>query len=489
MTIEELYPKNTICEGDNLDYLRSFPDNSFDMIYGDPPYNSNRNYAAPAGTEAEGTAFKDFWSWSDISEEIFFELGVKYPELAQFLSSIDKGHSKGMKAYCVMMAIRLIEMERVLKDTGTIYIHCDHAAVSYLKVLMDFVFGKKNFRNQIGWERSVSNKRTTKNLPNNCDHILRYTKTNEFIWNKDYASLPPDENFLKKFNKNDNDGKGSYKLMDFNYPKAYLNDGSRSWRTYNILGITDAWRWDKDRAAEGIKNGIIIRRNNTIYYKIYLSDSGGKQLSNIWTDIPNIKTRMLESTGFKTQKPRELLRRLIQLSSNEGDLILDPFCGAGTTCIESQSLNRRYIGIDVSYKTVTFIRDRLEKELGLFNNIETKPDVVTVPRQKVEVVLPKIEREVIPQEPSLEESETHKNYRKWKPKLYLDQEGRCNGCNIFCIPQHLSVDHIDGVHSNNAEDNLQLLCNNCNSIKGQNNMSFLKRRIKELQKDPDALYV
>ena len=489
MTIEELYPKNTICEGDNLDYLRSFPDNSFDMIYGDPPYNSNRNYSAPAGTEAEGTAFKDFWSWSDISEEIFFELGVKYPELAQFLSSIDKGHSKGMKAYCVMMAIRLIEMERVLKDTGTIYIHCDHAAVSYLKILMDFIFGKKNFRNQIGWKRTRSNKPSKKNLPNNYDFILRYSKMDKYLWNLDHMYLEPDKNFVKRFNKNDNDGRGPYWLDNFRLPKSYENSKQAEYKTYELLGIYGIWSWSKERALEGIKDGIIIRTKKRVCKKIYLSESKGTQLDNIWVDIPNIMSKDPEFTGYPTQKPRKLLRRLIQLSSNEGDLILDPFCGSGTTCIEAQSLNRRYIGIDVSYKTVTFIRDRLEKELGLFNNIETKPDVVTVPRQKVEVVLPKIEREIIPQETSLEESETHKNYRKWKPKLYLDQEGRCNGCNIFCIPQHLSVDHIDGVHGNNAEDNLQLLCNNCNSIKGQNNMSFLKKRIKERQKDPESLYV
>ena len=489
MTIEELYPRNTICEGDNLDYLRSFPDNSFDMIYADPPYNSNRNYAAPAGTKAEGTAFKDFWSWSDISEEIFFQLGVQYPELTQFLASIDKAHSKGMKAYSVMMAIRLLEMERILKDTGTIYIHCDHTAVSYLKPIMDFIFKKKNFRNQIVWKRTVGNKRTSKNLSNNCDYILRYTKTDKFVWNKEFASLPPDEVFLKRFKYNDNDKKGSYKLLDFNYPKAYSNDSSRSWRTYDILGITNVWRWDKDRAMEGIDNGIIIRRNNTIYYKIYLSDSEGKQLSNLWTDIPNIKTNMPESTGFKTQKPRALLRRLIQLSSNKDDLILDPFCGSGTTCIEAEALGRRYIGIDVSYQTVTFVRKRLEEELGLFNNIESKPDSVTFPRQKVEVILPTLEKEIIPQEEKAEESDLSKNYRKWKPKLYLEQEGHCKGCNIFCIPQHLSVDHIDGNHDNNLEENLQLLCNNCNSIKGQNNMAFLKRRIKERQRDSEALYV
>lgn len=487
MTIKDLYPRNTICEGDNLIYLRSFPDESFDMIYGDPPYNSKRNYAAPAGTAAEGTAFKDFWSWSDISEELFYELNIKYPELAQFLSQVDKVHSKGMKAYCVMMAARLIEIHRVLKKTGTVYIHCDHTAVSYLKPIMDFIFKIKNFRNQIIWQRTEGNKRTTKNLPNNCDYILRYTKTDNFIWNRQHASLPPDEDFLKKFNKNDNDGKGLYKLLDFNYPKAYENDGTRSWRTYDILGITDIWRWDKDRALEGIKNGTVIRRNNTIYYKIYLSDSYGKQLSNLWTDISNIKTNMPESTGFKTQKPRKLIQRLILLSTNIGDSIFDPFCGSGTTLIEAQNTGRHCIGSDVGSRSVEFVEKRMVDELGIFLTEDTKPDLVRIPRTfERQIILPikKPKTKKIKKQPR-----NTKEYQQHKPKLYLNQEGRCNGCDIFCVPQHLTVDHEDGNYSNNEFDNLQLLCSNCNSIKGNRPMSYLKKRIKEFQNDPDVLYV
>ena len=488
ITIEELYPKNTICEGDNLDYLRSFPDNSFDMIYGDPPYNSNKNYAAPAGTKAEGTAFKDFWGWSDVSEELFYKLNEDYPPLGQFLSQIDKIHSKGMKAYCIMMAARLIEMQRVLKKTGTIYIHCDYTAVSYLKSIMDFAFKSKNFRNQINWRRTKKYKNSTKNLPNNSDYILRYTKSNKSIWNLEHMFLPSDQNHIETFNKNDNDGRGRYKFNNFRYPHPKkIGKIDLSKYTYNLLGINGIWTWHQDRAEEAVKNGNIIRNNNTIYRKVYLKDSNGIQLSDIWIDIDHIAAGGPEYTGFATQKPRKLLRRLIQLSTNENDLILDPFCGSGTTCIEAHQLGRRYIGIDVGHKTIEFVENRLGYELGLFLTGEHKLDLVKEPQRKRDLTKDKKDLKKKNIKKSLRKVN---EYQKYKQKLYLDQEGNCNGCDVFFLPQNFTIDHIDGNPNNNDLINLQLLCGYCNSVKGSGTMKDLKKNlIKKQQDDSESFYV
>ena len=380
MTIEELYPRNTICEGDNLEYLRSFPDNSFDMIYADPPFNSKKSYTTRSNINEDSVAFTDLWTWSELSEEILLELRQEYPNLAQFLSVVDIGHSRGMKAYCVMMAVRLIEMERVLKDTGTIYIHCDRVAMTYLKVIMDFIFKSKNFRNQIVWKRTTGPKMSTRNLPNNYDYILRYTKSNKFIWNLDYMYLPPDKNYLKRFDKNDQDGKGPYYLTSFLLPKKFPRSSNINQKTYELLGVQETYRWTLDRAQKGVEDGILVKRGNGIYQKMYLEDRKGIQLDNVWIDIFPITKGSLEYTGYPTQKPRKLLRRLIQLTTTERDLILDPFCGAGTTCVESQALGRKYIGIDINPKAISFIKNRLENELGLFNNSETEPVIITVPQ-------------------------------------------------------------------------------------------------------------
>ena len=309
---------NQIFIGDNLEIMRQMDDESVDLIYADPPYNSGRNY-------------KDFDDRWDSREH-----------------------------YLDFMRIRLVEIHRLLKKSGTFYLHCDLSAVHYLKTELDNIFGSNNFRNQISWKRTSGGKSSSRNLPNNCDYILRYTKSNRFLWNLDHAYLPPDANYISRFDKDDNDGKGPYYLESFSY-----SNHSRPERfTYELLGVCKEWKWKKEDAEQAIRDGILVKNNNKIYKKSYLSESKGIQLDDCWIDIKPVRGGTKEYTGYKTQKPVMLLRRIINLSTNPEDLILDPFCGSGTTLVAARLLNRNYIGIDKNPRSKDVLEKRLDKELG-----------------------------------------------------------------------------------------------------------------------------
>lgn len=315
---------NKLYLGDNLDIMKSMKEKTVDLVITDPPFCSQRDYQD----------FDDRW--------------------------------KSIDDFLEFMELRIIEIHRILKGNGTFYLHCDQAASHYLKVLIDRIFGQSNFRNQISWRRNSGNKVSSKSLPNNCDYILRYTKSNNYIWNSKYAYLPPDEDFIKNFNKNDQDGKGPYYLNSFSLPKKYTTENAIKNRSYKILGIQGVWVRSEDQAKKEIEEGTLIKRGNTIYSKCYLRESKGKQLDNIWTDIINLSRGSPEYTGYQTQKPIRLLQRIIQLSSQKNNLILDPFAGSGTALDAAQSLNRKWIGIDKNSEAIDIIETRLKNGYGMF---------------------------------------------------------------------------------------------------------------------------
>ena len=317
---------NKLFIGDNLSIMRSLPDESIDLIATDPPFMSQRNYGE----------FKDKW--------------------------------KSIEEFCGFMRLRLIEAHRLLKPIGSIYVHLDPTISHYIKIEMDRIFGINNFRNEIIWQRTFGHKPCKRNLPNNSDSILRYSKTNNYIWNLDHMYIKGDHSYISKFNKNDNDGKGSYYLNYFEMAKQHQKpERDLKPYTYEVLGLSGTYKWVKDRAIQGVKDNIVVRNNNNIYHKIYLNEQKGIQINNIWTDIHNVMKNSSEYTGYNTQKPLALYQRIIQLSSNKEDLVLDPFCGSGTTLNASQSLNRNWIGIDKNPNTVDYIKNRFDDRYGLLN--------------------------------------------------------------------------------------------------------------------------
>ena len=357
---------NHLYFGDNLDILRQrIPDASVDLIYLDPPFNSNATYNVlfreRSGEEsaAQITAFDDTWRWSIESElayqDVITQQAGKVGELLAamraFLGQND------MMAYLTMMAQRMVELHRVLKPTGSIYLHCDPTASHYLKLLMDAIFGPENFRNEISWSRSNPKSNHKLNFPNCRDIILRYSKTNKSIFNRIYGEHDPDY-VAKAYRYYDEDGR-RYRLLPLLNPNK-----DRPNLTYEFLGVTRVWRWTKERMQRAYEDGVVVqlKPGAVPQQKLYLEDSRGRTVTNDWNDIQQAAGN--EKLEYPTQKPEALLERIISASSNEGDVVLDPFCGCGTAVAAAERLNRRWIGIDITHLAITLIRHRLHDTFG-----------------------------------------------------------------------------------------------------------------------------
>ena len=376
--------RNTLFYGDNLAILREYiPDESVDLIYLDPPFNSNRSYNVlfkeESGSEAESqiTAFDDAWHWGEMADKTYRELATQAPQqIEQVIGSL-RGFigANQMMAYLVMMAARLVELYRVLKPTGSLYLHCDPTASHYLKVLLDAVFDPKNFRNEIVWQRTLAKALTSRQLPNNHDVILCYQKSNDATWNADSMFQPYDESELDektagKYSLHDPDGR-RYQLTSLINPNP-----DRPNLTYEFLGVTRVWRWTKDRMQAAYNAGLIVQPKPGAVprYKRYLDEQRGKPLGDVWVDIPPINSQAQERLGYPTQKPVALLERIINASSNPGDWVLDPFCGCGTAVVAAQKLGRRWVGVDITHLSIALQKYRLKDMFQL----EAKKDYVVV---------------------------------------------------------------------------------------------------------------
>jgi len=342
---------NSLYYGDNLNVLREYiKDESIDLIYLDPPFNSRRDYNVlynetdSISSEAQLKAFKDTWYWDREAESAYYELTHNKnisPKLIEMISSFRSFMGENdMMAYLVMMAIRLVELYRVLKPTGSLYLHCDPTASHYLKILLDMIF-RGGFRNEIIWKRTSntgSSKAIAKKFPQQNDIILFYSKENYFYKQliKGYS-----EKYLKRFKYKDE--KGYYRLSPL---KTYSEDRFRDWLEKGLI----VYPGSKDALPS---------------YKQYIDESRGVVIGNLWDDINPINPMAKERLGYPTQKPLALLERIINASSNEGDIILDPFCGCGTAVIAGQTLNRKWIGIDVTHLAINLIKWRLEDSFKL----------------------------------------------------------------------------------------------------------------------------
>ncbi|MGO8821680.1 MAG: DNA methyltransferase [Desulfomonilaceae bacterium] len=343
--------KNKLYFGDNLPVLREYiKDISVDLIYLDPPFNSKATYNVlftrkeDTHETAQITAFKDTWHWGAESADIFHEI-VKNGtvSLVELMIALKKFLGPNdMMAYLVMMAIRLTELHRVLKPTGSLYLHCDPTASHYIKLVLDSIFGPTAFRNEIIWKRtpfSGSSKARAKQFPKSHDVILFYSRENDWTWNS--PTIPYSDKYLSRFGWKDERGQYRKTLL-----KTYSQETLERLR-------------EEDRLIEpkhvGSKYG----------YKQYLHESSGTcQIDDIWTDINMINPVAKERLGYPTQKPEALLERIINASSNVGDLVLDPFCGCGTTVAVAERLKRNWIGIDITHLAISLMKNRLNTSFG-----------------------------------------------------------------------------------------------------------------------------
>lgn len=370
---------NTLYYGDNLSILRDYiPSESIDLVYLDPPFNSSRNYnvlfkdESGKDSESQIVAFEDTWHWNQSAEDTYENLVTNASPAVSDLIAALRGFvgANQMMAYLVMMAIRLVELHRVLKPTGSIYLHCDPTASHYLKIILDTIFGPQNFRNEIIWQRTLAKALMTRQLPNNHDSIFCYQRSDLARWNADAMFQPYDEQELdpktaSKYSHRDAAGR-RYQLDNLINPNP-----DRPNLTYEFLGVTRVWRWTKDRMQTAYEAGLVIqpRPGAVPRYKRYLDEQRGKPLGDVWVDIPPLNSQAAERLGYPTQKPLALLERIIQASSNPGDVVLDPFCGCGTTIAAAHQLGRTWVGIDITHLSIALQKYRLE---AMFPGIQFK---------------------------------------------------------------------------------------------------------------------
>jgi DNA modification methylase len=397
---------NTLYYGDNLDILRRYiKDKTVALVYLDPPFKSNQNYNVlfkeQNGSRAASQirAFEDTWTWDQQDERVFAELvtgGGRVADVMQafraFLGPCD------MLAYLVMMCPRLVELRRAMKPTASIYLHCDPAASHYLKMLMDAVFGPGNFRNEIIWKRTGAHGRAKRWGPVH-DTLLFYSISDNYLWNRIFEDY--DQSYVTSFYRL-TDEHGHYQLVALDGPGTRQGSCGQPWRNVDPTGKGRHWEVPPDRALPGwfvhpdgypqmsVQERLdVLDAAGLIYrpagggrvprYKRYLDVAEGNPVQDIISDVRPISSQAAERLGYPTQKPEALLERIIRASSNEGDLVLDPFCGCGTTVAAAQKLKRRWIGIDITHLAITLMKQRLKDAFGDSVQFEVVGEPVSVP--------------------------------------------------------------------------------------------------------------
>ena len=400
----------TLFHGDNLLFLRAMNSESVDLIATDPPFNKGRDFHATPDSLAAGAKFQDRWSWErDVHEEWTDQIADDHPRLLAVIESARASHSDGMGAFLCFMAVRLLAMRRVLKPTGSLYLHCDPTASHYIKAVTDAVFGWQYFGNEIVWcYRGGGVPRTA--FARKHDLIFRYTKAKAATFNVDDVRIPYSDSVME----------------------------------------SSASRYDKSYRSNKVYSG-------------YRPNDAGKHPEDWWPIQPLMPSDRTERTGYPTQKPLALYERIIKASSNEGDVVLDPFCGCATTLVAAERLDRQWVGMDIWERAHKVVEDRLRNTVGLFGKVNyvTEPPKRTDDGETAAPFLRVKQRVSEPDGPRWTRAAMYEHL--------LEQHGpRCQGCNrAFDDPLYLELDHniprSDG--GINHVTNRILLCGPCNRIK------------------------
>jgi len=464
------FSSGTIWTGDNLSVMRGMNDACVDLLYLDPPFNSNRMYEAPIGSKAAGAAFKDAWTLADVDVCEHGELADRNPAAYAVIEAARLASGKGMMSYLIFMAVRMLEMRRILKPDGSVYLHCDPTASHYLKLLMDSVFGRAAFQSEVAWKRTSSHNRARRWAP--VHDVILYYGLGKPAWNR--VLQPLEAEYVARAYRL-SDARGRYRTDNLTGPGIRDGDTGQPWPAKKGMDPSARnrhWELPPDRALpdwfefpDGYSEmtprqrldvldaqGLIHwpKRGEMPAFKRYLTAKSGAPITDMVTDIPPIGAAAKERTGYPTQKPIALLERIIRASSNPGDMVFDPFCGCATTLVAADRLQRGWAGIDLSPLAIRLVNERIAGDRGVWGGAIVPDD-----------------------HPSRTDLGKLPNYRTYRHRLYGEQEGVCIGCKIS-FPFHvMEVDHKTPRSQGGTDHpgNLQLLCSGCNRSKGGKTMA------------------
>lgn len=462
-----------------------------DLIYLDPPFNSKRNYRGDDDTDAEGQMFFDTWKIDETELDSLRSLEFRHPKIFSIIQTARDVHSDAMFSYLIFMAIRIIQMYRILRKNGSLYLHCDDNSNSYLRLVLDAVFGQKygpgtgNKGSEITWKRTTAKNNAIYNYGRTTDFILHYCKGEGKTYKTSYLPYPKGY-ITKEYKYNDDDGRGPYSRSNLTAPNSNL------WYDYQgYKPQTRGWSVNRETMIDYDDQGILYKPTKTdgtpdfgkmIRKKVYLNEGRGIPIGNNWNDISPVSGK--EKTGWATQKPIKLLERIIKTSTNEGDIVFDPFCGCGTTIIAAIKLateetkdgkkkryNVDYVGCDIDDKLQGIMDNRFRDELPKL--IATKDHWVKIEKRK------KPERQenldLAPKNNETRNILFQEAIRRQQRNITVtdDSKLQCPACKRFNTIEYFEVDHIisksrGGQHS---WDNVHLLCTPCNRSKGKKTWS------------------
>ena len=430
---EPNFKNRTLYHGDNLDFLRGMNSETVHLIATDPPFNKNRDFHATPDSLAKGARFRDRWSWErDVHEEWVDSIKDDWPAVGSMIEAARAAYGDDMAAFLCWLGVRVMEMRRILRQDGSLYLHIDHTAHAYVKGLLDAIFGHKNFRNEIVWcYTGPSN--TKRWFPRKHDIILYYTKSNSWTFNMDAVRVPYSDDYVKRFSKQ-------------------YNEGSKKSTIFT--------------------KGHDTKRNQELAQK-------GKLPEDWWSEFSPVGRKKYENTGYPTQKPLALYERIIKASSSEGDFVLDPFCGCATTPVAAERLGRRWVGMDIWDGAKDIVLMRLEKEglarPGSEHGLMFPHDVhyTTAPPARTDdnaMAAPsfrlKIQRPIEAWE---------KIAHKGMVNILMQAQGTeggviCGGCGRVLEKEFMELDHITPKSDRGANHILNriLLCRPCNRRKRDN---------------------
>ena len=462
-----------------------------DLIATDPPFNKGRDFHATPDSLADGASFQDRWSWErDVHQDWVDQITDDFPKVMNVIQGSRNSYGDDMGAFLCFMAVRLLEMRRILKKTGSLYLHCDATASHYLKELLDAIFGKKNFRNEIIWKRNTSHN-SGHQFGRIHDTLLFYSYGKKWIWNNTYVAVYSPQQ-LSRF-KQDADRRW-YKGDDLTAARPDSDSGKFTWRGTKP-GPSRGWAYEIDDLERMWKEGRILKKKNGSPRldgkKVYLDELKGPRTQSIWDDIPKIPNTSSERFGYATQKPLALYERIILASSNEESIVLDPFCGCATTLVAAERLNRQWVGIDIWNKSCDAVIKRLKKEKLAGPTGDTGGKLFTAGKITYSQTLPirtDDGQEAVPflkTKLKVDEPKGQKLSRAEIMSFLLNQYGaKCQGCDrVFDDSRYLELDHntprSDG--GLNHISNRILLCGPCNKLKSNKfTLSGLRRENKKL---------